>query len=481
MKLIASGILLVLALLSPPQAKIGLSTTSITISAPDVGPVPTPSTLTVQNIGDAKLYWTATLTPSNSWLTVTPQSGTLNKNGSIDLSVSVVLTGLIAKDYVGTIQISDPNASNNPQTCTVTLHVSASPQIGLSPTSFSFTGPDGGPNPGTQTLTVKNTGGGSLVWTGSSDVPWLSGAPAGGTLSAGASEPVTLSVNTAGQGATTLTGHWTVTSTGVSNSPQIATVTLTISPVPVIGVSPVSLTFDTPQGSDPSPLPLTVSNEGSGSLVWSVTSDTPSWLGTTPAGGTLASGTNQVIMVSITAKTAGLAEGTYVSALRFTGTGASNAPVVPVTLNVNTQPKIGTNPKSLSFTVSVDHTNSSPAAISITNTGSGTLSWGTSCDAGWLGISPPAGSLGPLGSEPMLLSAAGAGLTPGHYTTTVSVSDPNASNSPQTISIDLTVADSSLPTDAPAGQCGLVGPEALALGLLAASVRRLRRKGGSSP
>jgi hypothetical protein len=67
-------------------------------------------------------------------------------------------------------------------------------------------------------------------------------------------------------------------------------------------------------------------------------------------------------------------------------------------------------------------------------------------------------------------------MPPGNYTTTVQVEDPNAINSPQTVAIDLTVTASSLPTSAPAGQCGLLGLEALGAGLLALLLNRLGRR-----
>ncbi len=40
------------------------------------------------------------------------------------------------------------------------------PVIGISPTSLSFTAPQGGTNPATQTLNISNTGGGTLTLVG---------------------------------------------------------------------------------------------------------------------------------------------------------------------------------------------------------------------------------------------------------------------------------------------------------------------------
>jgi hypothetical protein len=145
---------------------------------------------------------------------------------------------------------------------------------------------------------------------------------------------------------------------------------------------------------------------------------------------------------------------------------------------VNAVPKIGTNPDSLDFAVTQDHTTSAASAVSITNTGAGTLVWSAACPDSWLALSTSGGELSGLASEPLLLSAVGAGLAPGTYTTTLQISGISkdtgnpASNSPRTISVSLTVGPSDKPTNAPAGQCGLLGGELLFPALLARILRR---------
>ena len=59
--------------------------------------------------------------------------------------------------------------------------LSVNPAIGTSPTSLSFTAQQGGANPTAQTLTVSNTGGGTLSWSASDSTTWLSLSPASGT------------------------------------------------------------------------------------------------------------------------------------------------------------------------------------------------------------------------------------------------------------------------------------------------------------
>jgi len=74
-------------------------------------------TILIGNNGSGMLNWSAS--GNATWLSFTPSSGT----GDSILSVSVNPIGLAVATYSGTISITDPNASNSPQTITVSLHV----------------------------------------------------------------------------------------------------------------------------------------------------------------------------------------------------------------------------------------------------------------------------------------------------------------------------------------------------------------------
>lgn len=80
-----------------------------------------------------------------------------------------------------------------------------------------------------------------------------------------------------------------------------------------------------------------------------------------------------------------------------------------------------------------------PQDISITNSGNGTLNWQISVDSPWLICAPGAGTV----NGTISVSVDSSGLTLGTYTGKVIVSDPNASNSPQFISITLKVKSQS--------------------------------------
>lgn len=101
---------------------------------------------------------------------------------------------------------------------------SGSPTIGVSPSSLSFSATVGGSNPANQSLSITNTGGGTLNWTANSNATWLSVSPTSGT----APSTATVSVNIAGLAVGTYNGAITISATGATNTPVTVPVTLTV-------------------------------------------------------------------------------------------------------------------------------------------------------------------------------------------------------------------------------------------------------------
>jgi hypothetical protein len=102
--------------------------------------------------------------------------------------------------------------------------VGASPTIGVSPASMSFSATVGGANPASQSLSITNTGGGTLNWTAASNQPWLSVSPASATAPSTAS----ISVSIAALAVGTFNGAITVSAAGATNTPVSVPVTLTV-------------------------------------------------------------------------------------------------------------------------------------------------------------------------------------------------------------------------------------------------------------
>jgi aqualysin 1 len=80
-----------------------------------------PRWLWLFNMGTATLNWAASASPS--WLSVAPASGTLEPWWSTELTATVDATGLGIGQHHGAIDVADPAALNSPQTASVTLNV----------------------------------------------------------------------------------------------------------------------------------------------------------------------------------------------------------------------------------------------------------------------------------------------------------------------------------------------------------------------
>lgn len=489
--------------------KIQLSPGSLEFDLP-VGAPATQQTLTLTDVGDSgtplAYATTATTSLGSGWLAVTPANGNVSSGANTPLTVTVTPGALAAGTYTGEIHVASGNGTNAPQVIPVVLNLSSLPRIGISPGSLAFT-TGVGTNPPNQPVTVSNTGGGTLGWSASSSVTtppagsWLSlSGTTNGSLASGASAPpFNAVVDVTGLAAGTYSGTISVAAAGSSNTPQTITVTLNVTSSPAIGVSPTSLTFTTPVGTNPGSQPVTVSNTGGTPLDWSAAP-----IITTPAGGTwlslsgttsgtgLAAGTSAApfnVVVDVT----GLAGGTYSGTVEITGgAGTSNSPQdIPVTLQVLSDPTIGLSPTSLVFTVTLGTGNPINQPVTVTNTGDQTLTWSaavavTTPTAGtWLGLSGvTAGSLTGGLSASFDVTVDVTGLPAGSYTGTLTVTGgANTTNSPQTIGITLVINTpaGTVTVNIPkAGYCGSVGLDLLLpLGLMWTG-RKLRRRLGQA-
>jgi autotransporter-associated beta strand protein len=117
------------------------------------------------------------------------------------------------------------------------------------------------------------------------------------------------------------------------------------------------------------------------------------------------------------------------------------------TIAASTEPGIGYAPSSLSVSSTLGE---EPAASSlwVTNVGGGTLSYTVSDDVDWLSVSDGSGSLASgVGKQHTATYSKVAGMEAGTSNATITISDANATNSPQTIAVQWTIGGLSNPTD----------------------------------
>ncbi len=104
----------------------------------------------------------------------------------------------------------------------------------------------------------------------------------------------------------------------------------------------------------------------------------------------------------------------------------------------SSQPSLQLNPSSLSFAAEQGAANPAAQTVSVTNPGGGTLDdVSVSDDAAWLSV----GQSGSGNSQSLENTVSIAGLNPGNYDATVSVTCANVGNSPQTYAVSLTVTE----------------------------------------
>ena len=98
-------------------------------------------------------------------------------------------------------------------------------------------------------------------------------------------------------------------------------------------------------------------------------------------------------------------------------------------------PTIQLSRTGLNFGAISGGVSTSAQSVIIGNSGAGTLNWTATSNASWIGVTPGSGT----GTGVIQVSVNPAGLAVGLYTGPITVSDPNASNNPQTIIVALTV------------------------------------------
>ena len=208
--------------LSEASAAFSVSPSTLTYMATVGGPNQARG-VTVTNTGSTAL--TVTWADSIHWL-VAIQPGitqTIQPGQSGVFTLTASTAGLTAGTYSGTATITGGGIIKQVVPVAMTVASgSTTPTVGLAPTSLAFTGSVGGTNPATQTISIANTGGGTLTWSASDNASWLTVSPASGS----GNGTVTATVNTAGLVAGTLNA--TITVAAPSASTKSVPVTLAV-------------------------------------------------------------------------------------------------------------------------------------------------------------------------------------------------------------------------------------------------------------
>jgi hypothetical protein len=213
--------------------------------------------------------------------------------------------------------------------------MTVSPQGGL-----SSSGTVGGPfSPSSITYSLTNTGTSPINWTASKAQTWVSLSATNGTLAAGGSTNVTVSLNASANSLPpgSYSDAISLINATSGNGNTSSAVSLIVNGVGLLTLLPEGgLSSSGTAGGPFSPPSIlyTLTNSGSSSLSWTA-SKAQNWLSLSTSSGTLASGASTTVMVSINANANSLAAGSYSETVGFTNsTTASGDTSRAVTLTV---------------------------------------------------------------------------------------------------------------------------------------------------
>ena len=284
---------------------------------------------------------------------------------------------------------------------------------------------------------IHNTGCDTLSWTisGHEDCQWMDIYPEQGT-SEGEENQVTVIFDVNFLYNPYYSHTLTVQDSNAGNSPQFITVHVNVLR-PQIIVNPAAITVDV-NVYDPNTFKtgFSIQNTGYHTLSWSISDhEDCQWMDIYPEEGTSEGEENQVTVIF---DVNFLFNPSYTHTLIVQDPNAGNSPQT-LTINVNVlRPGIYTSNSYIEFEMHVGDSNITTASFDIQNSGNGVLNWTITGfeDCNWLSAYPVSGqSTGEVNE--VSLSVDVKGMDFGFYTCELIISDPNASNSPQIVTVTL--------------------------------------------
>jgi hypothetical protein len=435
---------------------------------------PSAQSITIKAEGACQhtLAWSTQVstTSGGSWLAIDPAMDKVNLDQGTAASVSVTPVDLAAGTYQGSITISATDSITHatmgePQKVAVTFSILPACALQTaSTTSISF-GAEAASSPTTHTLIIGVSGScnGNATLQATANTTgsgWLSVSPVTASVAAGGKATFTIHANpgtlAAGYYSSNITIAGTNGNAALASSPQQVNVSLAISAPPALTATPNSLTFNVSNGQN-TIQPITLKNAGGMPMDWTaaLVSGAPSFVSLTQSAGTgLGAGSSATVNLNINA--AGIASGqnfttsVVISAIDpATSKAVAGSPTsIPIVINL-IGPSMQISNNVLSFSTQ-QGSNPSDQSITLSNTGSGTLTWTVERPSqSWLVVKPGGGSTAGGSSSNVIFSANAVGLTPGSYNATVTIMPAEGAAITLQINLQVTAAATPVPTPVP--------------------------------
>ena len=260
--------------------------------------------VTLCTSGTGTVNWTATWDQNAAhWLNLDQASGQISAPGQASVTVSALASNLTPGSYSATVAFTS-QPDNKTQSLLVAFTVQGGCASG-NPSTLSYSGVANTSDPGSQTATITNCGP-TGSWSASTQTNngenWLFASPISGTLNAGASNNVVISVSNlkAQLAAGTYTGNVTFK---IGSGTFTIHVTLTVISAPTLSVSPATLFVNRqcklgPTGGNWLCFVSLTNNSNTLSLKWSASSSLSN-VAISPSSSNLQSGQTSSVQFSI--------------------------------------------------------------------------------------------------------------------------------------------------------------------------------------
>ncbi len=287
------------------------------------GFTPVSQLYTLLNNGGSALNWS--VGASTAWVNLSATNGTLAGGASTNVAVSINsnANSLAVGVYSNTVTFTNLTNGDGTTNRIVTLTVTVPANLGVAPTNgLSSTGLQGGPfTPSSQVYALTNSGANPLNWSASKNASWLTLSATNGSLVAGSTTTVTVSINGNANGLAAGSYGDSVTFTNLTNGADSATrsVTLTVIPLPQLSVTPASYNFGSVAVGQSSNCNFQVVNIGGSTLSGSAAVASPFSI---LSGGSYSLSGGQTGQVTV--RFSSLAPGTFSNAVIFASNGGNS-------------------------------------------------------------------------------------------------------------------------------------------------------------
>jgi uncharacterized protein (TIGR03437 family) len=395
---------------------------------------------------------TVAISPNTPWLTVTPAVSTLPST----LTVNANAAGQSAGRYTGSITITSSVAAVAPITVPVVMELGASPSLTLSPNPFIIHYRIGDPLPGQQVLSAFAIGSSLTVPVNAqfAGAPWLQATNVVGVNTPAA---IPFKIVPAGIGVGTYDTKVTVSSTLASPNSVEGTIRLVVDPAPPsqVQISQSSLIYRTNVGGSVLRGEVEVSNPGGAASFSAQVTGCPCvrLVGTT-SGTVSPTGAGRISYEMDPGVLPGA--GSYFSNVRIHVTGSTTQEIdLPATLLVSgSNESIVLSQTGQEFIALQGSTTPITQQLSVLNGGTGSfpvsITPTTASNGNWLSVTPTSVSVTQGSPARVTVQVDPTGLPPGRYFGNIDFANANVGNSPQSVSIALTVVapGTNIPPDA---------------------------------